>query len=83
MGSQFYLCFYLIPLSSSYVFPKSWGLLSAVVFSPVLGLAGGICCTATEDEDRNTRTGEAKNIKALKQKIKASLLHVSASVFSS
>lgn len=68
MGSQFYLCFHLIPLSSSYIFSKSWGLLSVVIFSCVLGLAGGICCTATQDEDRNKCTGEAKNIRALMRK---------------
>lgn len=59
------------------------GIALVVIFNHVLGLVGGICCTATEDEDRSTRTGEAKNIRALMQKRKVSLLHVFASVFSS
>lgn len=80
MVSQFNLCFYLIPLSSSYIFPKSRGLLSVVIFNRILGLAGGIFCPSTENEDRNTCTGEAKNIRALMQKRKVSLLHISASI---
>jgi len=84
MGFLFHLWSHLIPLSRCYVLAGSWTWLSVVIFSPVVGLPGEICYTATEEEHTSIHRGETKNISStLMQKRKMTFLYISASAFSS